>query len=115
MALTQSPSPSPAQISDHKPITTLLTLPPPSKDLLTKSNPYTLDASHNFYRVMGGILDRIVGYVWSLLVLLGAGNILIGASQIVVFFALAVYFVLGRGGDGGGDLGYWLASIGLRP
>lgn len=104
------------QISDHKPITILLSLPQPAstRQLLSTSNPYSLDPSHAMCRRVGTVLDRIVGYIWSILVLLGAGNMLLGASQIVVAVALAAYFVLGRGGEGG-DFGYWLASLGLRP
>ncbi|CAO1618167.1 unnamed protein product [Sympodiomycopsis kandeliae] len=103
-------------ISDHKPVTLLLTLPrhTSKQDYLTSSNKYQLDPSYALYKTVGHLLDRSVGIIWSLLVALGAGNILIGLSQIVVFFALAVYFLFGRNA-GQGDLSYWLGSLNFRP
>lgn len=104
-------------ISDHKPVTLLLTLPQHTKtqSYLTNSNQYPLDQSYALYKSIGHVLDRTVGIIWSALVALGAGNILIGLSQIVVFFALAVYFLFGRNVAGQGDFGYWLGSLNFRP
>lgn len=104
-------------LSDHKPVTALLKLsqPAPHTPLLTSRNPHAFDGSHALYRNVGLVLDRLVGYVWSLLVLMGAGNFLVGASQIVVGIAFLAWFVVGRDGGGGGDLGYWLGTLNLRP
>lgn len=62
----------------------------------------------------GYILDRLLGYVWCTLILAGAGNIVLGISELVVLAALSVWW-LGAGGGQQGDLGYWLGSLLGRP
>lgn len=52
-----------------------------------------------------------MGYVWSTLVLLGAGRLLLGAAEVAVLAVLGAWYL----SSGGGDLGYWLGSLSGRP
>ncbi|KAI0333492.1 DNase I-like protein [Cubamyces sp. BRFM 1775] len=94
--------------SDHKPIVSLLLLPPPASPSTTSSpdtpstNPSssspdtipllrlpasfhpTPDPWARAKRHTGRTLDRLVGYCWWLLTMLGAGSALVGLGQLVL-------------------------------
>lgn len=76
--------------SDHKPIVSLLLLPPSSPrdhiPLIHLPEDYkpTPDPLASVKRYTGRVLDRLVGYVWWLLVLLGAGSTAVGLFNFVV-------------------------------
>lgn len=63
---------------------------------------------------MGMGLDRVLGYIWCALVMAGAGNLIVGLSELVVLAALSVWW-LGAGGGQQGDFGYWFGSLLGRP
>ncbi|PWN22376.1 DNase I-like protein [Microstroma glucosiphilum] len=107
-------------ISDHKPLTLLASLPslPSSTQaLLSNRSPYPLSSSWQSSRTLGIALDRLVGYIWSTLVLLGAGKLLLGAAEVAVLAVLGAWYLSSgaAAGGGGGDLGYWLGSLSGRP
>ncbi|KAK7020469.1 inositol polyphosphate phosphatase [Favolaschia claudopus] len=78
--------------SDHKPVVSLLLLPAPSSN--PSPDPPTLRLPPHYTpapsrhatlkRYTGRILDRVVGRVWWLLTLLGAGSAVIGLFNFVV-------------------------------
>lgn len=80
--------------SDHKPIVTLLLLPPSSASTaqtqkiptisLPSSYQPTPDPNANLKRYTGRVLDRIVGVVWWLFTLLGAGSGIFGFVNFLV-------------------------------
>ncbi|KAJ7097763.1 inositol polyphosphate phosphatase [Mycena belliarum] len=92
--------------SDHKPIVSLLLLPPPSAStavtppLLRLPAYYTPspDPYAHWKRYSGRVLDRVIGIVWWLLTLLGAGSTLVGIFN----------FLLGLGAWG------WWRSSGIK-
>lgn len=82
--------------SDHKPITALLRLPAPSTSkggsapaLLSSLNPYESLSSNQrlFLSTSGLIFDRLVGYIWSLLLLAGGGSL---AGGLIEMFVLGI-------------------------
>jgi hypothetical protein len=87
--------------SDHKPITTLLRLPAPSsssKDsspaLLTSLNPYEpLSSTQRLVLSTSGlVLDRLVGYIWSLLLLAGGGSLAGGLIEVFVIGVVTAWW-----------------------
>ncbi|KAI0062298.1 inositol polyphosphate phosphatase [Artomyces pyxidatus] len=78
--------------SDHKPIVALLLLPPPqpgSPDtipLLHLPPAYTpkADGFSTLKRYSGRALDRIIGIIWWLLVVMGAGNTAMGVGNFLL-------------------------------
>ncbi|EGN93287.1 hypothetical protein SERLA73DRAFT_116094 [Serpula lacrymans var. lacrymans S7.3] len=79
--------------SDHKPVASLLLLPSPSLPaptvpLLRLPSTFTPtpDPLATLKRFTGRTLDRIVGYVWWFLVLVGAGSAIIGAFNFLLGF-----------------------------
>ncbi|SNX82982.1 related to INP54 - Phosphatidylinositol 4,5-bisphosphate 5-phosphatase [Melanopsichium pennsylvanicum] len=81
--------------SDHKPITSLLRLPPASGDLLTSLNPYKpLPSTQRLVLSTSGmVMDRLVGYTWSLLLLMGGGSLAGGLIEVfVIGFITAWWF-----------------------
>ncbi|KAF9527013.1 skeletal muscle/kidney enriched inositol 5-phosphatase [Crepidotus variabilis] len=82
--------------SDHKPVVGLLHLPPRVPQSTTNESSYppmlslpatykaTPDPLANMKRYTGRTLDRMVGIVWWLLTLLGAGSGMIGVFNFVV-------------------------------
>lgn len=83
--------------SDHKPVVSVLLLPPPSQSQpqsTHRSTPPTLhlpahytprpDPYATLKKYTGRTLDRLVGYVWWLLVMLGAGSVALGAGNFVL-------------------------------
>lgn len=86
--------------SDHKPITTLLRLPPPSaasgdsSALLSSLNPYEpLSSTQRLVLSTSGlVLDRIVGYVWSLLLLAGGGSLAGGLIEVFVIGIITAWW-----------------------
>lgn len=94
--------------SDHKPVVSMLLLPSPSPASTTTSSgsprwetgqPPTLrlpatfaptpDPLADIKRYTGRVLDRIVGYAWSLLVLIGVGSTVVGVFNC--FFGYAAW------------------------
>ncbi|KAJ7087864.1 Endonuclease/exonuclease/phosphatase [Mycena epipterygia] len=94
--------------SDHKPIVSLLLLPAPPPAAAPPSAPPVLrlpahyrptpDPHAALKRYTGRVLDRVIGRIWWLLALLGAGNALVGIFN----------FVLGLGAWG------WWRSSGIK-
>ena len=81
--------------SDHKPITTLLRLPPSaSVQLLSSLNPYEpLSSGQRLVLSTGGfVLDRLVGYVWSLLLLAGGGSLAGGLIEVFVIGVITAWW-----------------------
>lgn len=87
--------------SDHKPITTLLRLPAPtaskgesSPALLSDSNPYEpLSATQRHALAASGlVLDRLVGYIWSLLLLAGGGSLAGGLIEVLVIGIITAWW-----------------------
>ncbi|KAH9952017.1 Endonuclease/exonuclease/phosphatase [Amylocystis lapponica] len=77
--------------SDHKPIVALLLLPPPSPTtsttpILTLPSNYAPlpDPRANLKRYTGRVLDRVVGYCWWFLTVIGAGSAVFGLSNFVI-------------------------------
>ncbi|KAA1471206.1 DNase I-like protein [Dentipellis sp. KUC8613] len=80
--------------SDHKPIVSLLLLPPPAPTSPPRSSIPTLRLPPTFQptpdrlavlkRYTGRTLDRLVGYVWWLLVVIGAGNAALGVGNFLL-------------------------------
>lgn len=77
--------------SDHKPIVALLSLPsvsntstatPPTLRLPPSYRP-TPDPRANLKRYLGRTLDRVVGFTWLVLILIGAGSALLGLAALV--------------------------------
>ncbi|KAJ7724440.1 Endonuclease/exonuclease/phosphatase [Mycena maculata] len=92
--------------SDHKPIVSLLLLPPPAPSPAATAPPTlrlragyapTPDPHATRKRYTGRVLDRAIGRVWWLFALLGAGNAVVGIFN----------FVLGLGA-----WGWWRSSGG---
>jgi len=79
--------------SDHKPIVSLLLLPAPARAAATAAPPVlrlradyspTPDPRALLKRYTGRVLDRIVGRIWWLLTLLGAGSAIVGIFNFVL-------------------------------
>ncbi|OBZ69353.1 Inositol polyphosphate 5-phosphatase OCRL-1 [Grifola frondosa] len=78
--------------SDHKPVVSLLRLPPPATSssptppvlLLPPGYTPTPDPYANLKRYTGRTLDRIIGYCWWFLTLIGAGSAVLGIGNILV-------------------------------
>jgi len=84
--------------SDHKPVVSLLLLPPPTSSsspetgtppLLRLPSAYTPtpDPRATLKRYTGRTLDRIIGYIWWLLTLVGAGSTVVGIFNFFLGFA----------------------------
>lgn len=96
-------------------MTAILRLPQSNGELLPPTmRPFAIDSLWRTKQAIGTILDRVVGYIWCTLILAGAGNLLIGLSELVVLAVLSVWW-LGAGGGQQGDLGYWLGNVLGRP
>lgn len=96
-------------------MTAILQLQPPSGLSLHPSiRPFKIDSTWRTKQSIGIVLDRTLGNIWCLLILIGAGNVIIGMVEIVVLATLSVYW-LGAGGGQQGDLGYWLGNVLSRP
>ncbi|OAX37211.1 DNase I-like protein [Rhizopogon vinicolor AM-OR11-026] len=86
--------------SDHKPVVCLLLLPPPTPlsspetctpPLLRLPSAYTPspDPRATLKRYAGRLLDRVIGYTWWLLTLVGAGSTVVGIFNF--FLGLAAW------------------------
>jgi hypothetical protein len=93
----------------QKPVVSLLLLPPPSASINPGEIPILkLPAGFkpvpipyaSLKSVIGRILDRILGYVLSILTLLGAGSTMIGIGNVIL---------------GMGVLTFWRRSAGTTP
>ncbi|CBQ72108.1 conserved hypothetical protein [Sporisorium reilianum SRZ2] len=86
--------------SDHKPITTLLRLPLSSgssgsaSSLLSSLNPYEpLPSTQRLVLSTSGlVLDRLVGYIWSLLLLAGGGSLAGGLIEVFVIGVITAWW-----------------------
>lgn len=87
--------------SDHKPITTLLRLPAPSAGsggnattLLSSLNPYEpLSSTQRLVLSTSGlVMDRLVGYIWSLLLLIGGGSLAGGLIEVFVIGVITAWW-----------------------
>ncbi|TFK42443.1 Endonuclease/exonuclease/phosphatase [Crucibulum laeve] len=79
--------------SDHKPVVSILLLPPPKQTTPSEKLPVlhlpddytpTPDPTANIKRYTGRILDRTIGIFWWLFTLLGAGSGLLGLFNLFV-------------------------------
>ncbi|CAK5277383.1 unnamed protein product [Mycena citricolor] len=78
--------------SDHKPIVSLLLLPPTSTShrdsapLIRLPDSYLPmpDSAANRKRYTGRVIDRIVGRIWWLLTILGAGSAVVGIFNFII-------------------------------
>ncbi|KAL1944680.1 hypothetical protein VTO73DRAFT_3110 [Trametes versicolor] len=77
--------------SDHKPVVTLLLLPPPTRGTSTvpvlrlpEGYHPTPDPWAHAKRYTGRTFDRLIGYCWRLLTMLGAGSALMGLGNLLV-------------------------------
>jgi len=96
-------------------VTAILRLPQPTGALLSPSiRPFAIDSTWRTKQLIGTRLDRALGFIWCSLIMAGAGNLILGISELVVLAALSVWW-LGAGGGEQGDLGYWLGSVMGRP
>ncbi|KIL69877.1 hypothetical protein M378DRAFT_157119 [Amanita muscaria Koide BX008] len=86
--------------SDHKPVVCLLHLPAPSAATSLSAAPlihlpatFTPDPDpfSNYKRYLGRTLDRILGIIWWLVNVLGAGNTILGIFNIL--FAIGLYIL----------------------
>ncbi|OSD08609.1 DNase I-like protein [Trametes coccinea BRFM310] len=88
--------------SDHKPVVALLHLPPPSpsptvptlrlpEGFQPKPDPWATAK-----RYTGRAIDRLVGYCWWLLTMLGAGSALVGLGNLVVSLGFWRWWCRGR-------------------
>ena len=80
--------------SDHKPVVALLLVPPPAPS--PSSTPPTLRLPEGYQptpspwyktfaqRYTGRSLDRLVGIVWWLFVIIGAGNAAVGVGNFII-------------------------------
>ncbi|WFD02635.1 hypothetical protein MOBT1_001316 [Malassezia obtusa] len=82
------------QVSDHKPITTILSVPRGDDGFLQA--PYPINPQWRTLQFRGRWLDRIVGYLWSTLLLFGNGNLPIAALEIALLAILGAWWVSGR-------------------
>ncbi|KAF8275049.1 inositol polyphosphate phosphatase [Lactarius quietus] len=88
--------------SDHKPIVALLLLPsvpavPLSGDyvpLLSLPLGFTPkpDPFAGIKKYTGRVIDRIVGFVWWLLVIFGVGHVLVGIGNVTVSFGIYIWW-----------------------
>ncbi|KIS70723.1 uncharacterized protein UMAG_01879 [Mycosarcoma maydis] len=82
--------------SDHKPITALLRLPPnsPSSASLSSLNPFEPLASSQriVLSTSGVVLDRLIGYIWSLLLLAGGGSLAGGLIEVFVIGVITAWW-----------------------
>ncbi|WFD36312.1 hypothetical protein MCUN1_003191 [Malassezia cuniculi] len=78
-------------ISDHKPITAILRLEGTSPIL---SPPWPIDPRWQTLQYAGYTADRIVGYVWSTLLLLGSGSLVLAAVELALLVALASWWLV---------------------
>ncbi|PWY98488.1 DNase I-like protein [Testicularia cyperi] len=85
--------------SDHKPVTTLLRLPAPASGkaevaTLSQLNPYPALPAWNrqALAISGLLLDRLVGYTWSLLLLAGGGSLAGGIIEVLVIGIITAWW-----------------------
>ncbi|KAL9939642.1 hypothetical protein V8E36_001459 [Tilletia maclaganii] len=106
--------------SDHKPVTAILKLdasklpssgtgPAFLKDTTPApiDTPYSRDSLWQIKLFLGTLLDRILGYIWTLLIRAGAGNLIYGILEALVVLALSLWYI--RGGQG--DASWYLSSL----
>lgn len=80
-------------ISDHKPITAILELPVHAQPAEFLAAPWPIDPRWRLWRALGDVADRIVGYAWSALLLLGNGHLGLAVLELALLTALAAYWL----------------------
>lgn len=83
--------------SDHKPITAIVQLPlhiDRRSALMRK--PFVIDPHWRRWRFIGVVLDRLVGYLWSFLLLFGNGNLYLALAELGLLGVLSWYWLQGR-------------------
>lgn len=87
-------------VSDHKPITAVFRLAPQlpaSTPYLTA--PYKVNPRWRMLQWIGLLLDRLVGYIWSLVLLLGAGNLALGLVDTLLLTLAVAWWLRFRGAE----------------
>lgn len=83
------------RISDHKPITAILSVPPqPQGAFLT--SPYPINPQWRTMQRNGRVLDRVVGYIWSVILVLGNGSLPVAAVEVLLLAVLGAWWVSGK-------------------
>ncbi|KAK0561281.1 hypothetical protein OC844_003285 [Tilletia horrida] len=108
--------------SDHKPVTAILKVdaskqpsasgssaPVFLKDSTPKPivTPYQRDPLWQLKLLLGALLDRLLGLIWTSLIKAGAGSLITGVLEAVVVLVLSLWYL--RGGQG--DASWWLSSV----
>lgn len=81
-------------ISDHKPITAIVSVPKAEGAFLTP--PYPIHPRWRTLQRRGYWLDRIVGYVWSVLLFFGNGSLPFAAVEMVLLAILGAWWISGQ-------------------
>lgn len=83
--------------SDHKPITAIVQLPwQLDRRSVFMRRPYEIDPQWRRWRIIGVVLDRIVGYLWSFLLLFGNGHLYLAFAELALLGLLSWYWLQGR-------------------
>ncbi|KAK0546698.1 hypothetical protein OC845_004456 [Tilletia horrida] len=111
--------------SDHKPVTAILKIDPANQPALGSASkpvflkdskpqaivtPYNRDPLWQLKLLLGSILDKILGLIWTSLIKAGAGSLITGALEAVVVLVLSIWYL--RGGQG--DASWWLSNVTAR-
>ncbi|KAI3627696.1 hypothetical protein GLX27_000625 [Malassezia furfur] len=83
------------RVSDHKPITAILTVPS-TRARTFLAAPYPIDPAWRTMQFRGRWLDRIIGYLWSLLLLFGNGSLPLAAIEVALLAILGAWWVSGH-------------------
>ncbi|OCH93391.1 skeletal muscle/kidney enriched inositol 5-phosphatase [Obba rivulosa] len=85
--------------SDHKPIVSLLLLPPPQPSTtpipLLRLPPHYVpvpDRLATVKKYIGRTLDRLIGYIWWIFTLVGAGSAILGIGNFIVGLGIWSWF-----------------------
>lgn len=83
--------------SDHKPITAIVQLPLQlDRRSVFMRRPFDIDPQWRRRRIIGVVLDRVVGYLWSFLLLFGNGNLYLAFAELALLGLLSWYWLQGR-------------------
>lgn len=77
-------------LSDHKPVTAILRIDDKAAALL--KSPWPIDDRWQYLQYAGFVCDRIVGYSWYALLLLGSGSIVVAIFELAVLVAIASWW-----------------------
>lgn len=73
-------------------------------------SPYHLDPRWRTKQRLGIVLDRTVGYLWSLLLSAGSGSLIGGLVECVAVLVFSLWW-LQTGGQAGNGVVYWLRNV----